>query len=118
MFNAVEPALAHLSARGAPIVIKADGLAAGKGVTVAMSRAEAEAAIRDALDGRAFGEAGASVLPGGGLCDTTKPWPSIFTSQSQEASARIAARSGSRRQPGGTSGSTSAQQSTAASVPR
>ena len=44
-----------------PVVIKADGLAAGKGVTVAMTRAEAEAAIRDIFAGR-FGEAGAEAV--------------------------------------------------------
>ena len=47
---------------GAPIVIKADGLAAGKGVIVAMSEAEAEAAIRDMLEANAFGDAGARVV--------------------------------------------------------
>ncbi|GAA5172202.1 MULTISPECIES: phosphoribosylamine--glycine ligase [Halomonadaceae] len=61
-FTAVEPALAYLAERGAPIVIKADGLAAGKGVIVAMSDAEAEAAIRDMLEVNAFGDAGARVV--------------------------------------------------------
>ncbi len=60
-FEAVEPALAHVRARGAPIVVKADGLAAGKGVTVAETVAEAEAAVRGALGG-AHGAAGASVV--------------------------------------------------------
>ncbi len=60
-FEAAEPALAYARARGAPIVIKADGLAAGKGVTVAMTLPEAEAAIRDCFDG-AFGPAGAAVV--------------------------------------------------------
>ena len=60
-FTAVEPALAYLADMGAPIVIKADGLAAGKGVIVAMSEAEAEAAIRDMLEANAFGDAGARV---------------------------------------------------------
>ncbi len=54
-------ALAHLSGVGAPVVIKADGLAAGKGVTVAATLEEAEAAVRDAFGG-AFGAAGASVV--------------------------------------------------------
>ncbi|HSM20461.1 MAG TPA: phosphoribosylamine--glycine ligase, partial [Hyphomicrobiales bacterium] len=54
-------ALAHLRARGAPVVVKADGLAAGKGVTVATTVAEAEAALRDIFSGR-FGAAGAEVL--------------------------------------------------------
>ncbi|KAE8437468.1 phosphoribosylamine--glycine ligase [Vreelandella piezotolerans] len=61
-FTAVEPALAYLAEMGAPIVIKADGLAAGKGVIVAMSEAEAEAAIRDMLEANAFGDAGARVV--------------------------------------------------------
>ena len=61
-FTAVEPALAYLADVGAPIVIKADGLAAGKGVIVAMSEAEAEAAIRDMLEANAFGDAGARVV--------------------------------------------------------
>jgi phosphoribosylamine--glycine ligase len=57
-----EPAaLAHVRATGAPIVVKADGLAAGKGVTVAMTLPEAEAAIRD-LFGGALGAAGAEVV--------------------------------------------------------
>lgn len=61
-FTEVEPALAYLNQQGAPIVIKADGLAAGKGVIVAMTEAEAEAAIRDMLAGNAFGEAGHRVV--------------------------------------------------------
>jgi phosphoribosylamine--glycine ligase len=55
-------AKAYARAEGAPIVVKADGLAAGKGVTVAMSLAEAEAAIDDALIANRFGEAGAEVV--------------------------------------------------------
>lgn len=61
-FTEVEPALAYLRERGAPIVIKADGLAAGKGVIVAMTLEEAEAAVRDMLSGNAFGEAGSRVV--------------------------------------------------------
>ena len=61
-FTEIDPALAYLNAQGAPIVIKADGLAAGKGVIVAMTEAEAEAAIRDMLAGNAFGEAGHRVV--------------------------------------------------------
>ncbi|SDF85342.1 phosphoribosylamine--glycine ligase [Onishia taeanensis] len=61
-FTDVEPALAYLAEKGAPIVIKADGLAAGKGVIVAMTVAEAEAAIRDMLEANAFGDAGARVV--------------------------------------------------------
>ncbi|HSR66193.1 MAG TPA: phosphoribosylamine--glycine ligase, partial [Xanthomonadaceae bacterium] len=58
----VDAALAYLRDKGAPIVIKADGLAAGKGVIVAMTLAEAEAAITDMLAGNAFGAAGARVV--------------------------------------------------------
>jgi phosphoribosylamine--glycine ligase len=61
-FTEIEPALAYLKEKGAPIVIKADGLAAGKGVIVAMSLAEAEDAVRDMLAGNAFGEAGSQVV--------------------------------------------------------
>jgi len=61
-FTEVEPALAYLRDKGAPIVIKADGLAAGKGVIVAMTLAEAEDAVRDMLSGNAFGDAGARVV--------------------------------------------------------
>ncbi|KRG71593.1 phosphoribosylamine--glycine ligase [Pseudoxanthomonas dokdonensis] len=62
VFTEVEPALAYVRDKGAPIVIKADGLAAGKGVIVAMTLAEAEAAIHDMLAGNAFGSAGARVV--------------------------------------------------------
>ena len=58
----VDAALAYVRDKGAPIVIKADGLAAGKGVIVAMTLAEAEAAVRDMLEGNAFGDAGARVV--------------------------------------------------------
>ncbi|TNI69190.1 phosphoribosylamine--glycine ligase [Aeromonas media] len=61
-FTEVELALAYLREKGAPIVIKADGLAAGKGVIVAMTLEEAEAAVRDMLSGNAFGDAGARVV--------------------------------------------------------
>ena len=61
-FTEVEPALAYLQQVGAPIVIKADGLAAGKGVIVAMTLQEAEDAVRDMLAGNAFGEAGSRVV--------------------------------------------------------
>lgn len=61
-FTEVEPALAYLREKGAPIVIKADGLAAGKGVIVAMTLVEAEEAVRDMLSGNAFGDAGARVV--------------------------------------------------------
>ncbi|TBV72580.1 phosphoribosylamine--glycine ligase [Pseudoxanthomonas winnipegensis] len=58
----VDAALAYVRDKGAPIVIKADGLAAGKGVIVAMTLEEAEAAVRDMLSGNAFGQAGARVV--------------------------------------------------------
>lgn len=58
----VDEALAYVRDKGAPIVVKADGLAAGKGVIVAMTLAEAEAAITDMLAGNAFGAAGARVV--------------------------------------------------------
>ncbi|WP_226469222.1 phosphoribosylamine--glycine ligase [Luteimonas panaciterrae] len=58
----VDAALAYVRTKGAPIVIKADGLAAGKGVIVAMTLEEAENAITDMLDGNAFGAAGARVV--------------------------------------------------------
>ena len=61
-FTEVEPALAYLREKGAPIVIKADGLSAGKGVIVAMTLTEAEEAVRDMLSGNAFGDAGARVV--------------------------------------------------------
>jgi len=61
-FTDVEPALAYLREKGAPIVIKADGLAAGKGVIVAMELAEAEAAVQDMLAGNAFGDAGHRIV--------------------------------------------------------
>ncbi len=60
-FAALEPALAYLDEVGAPIVVKADGLAAGKGVTVAMDAAVARDAVRECFDGR-FGDAGSTVL--------------------------------------------------------
>ncbi|MEP1448565.1 MAG: phosphoribosylamine--glycine ligase [Paraglaciecola sp.] len=61
-FTEIEPAIAYVQEKGAPIVVKADGLAAGKGVIVAMTLAEAEEAIRDMLAGNAFGEAGSRVV--------------------------------------------------------
>ncbi|MBP0048402.1 phosphoribosylamine--glycine ligase [Marinobacterium sp. AK62] len=61
-FTEIEPALAYVREKGAPIVVKADGLAAGKGVIVAMTLEEAEAAIRDMLAGNAFGDAGSRVV--------------------------------------------------------
>ncbi|AIX75729.1 MAG: phosphoribosylamine--glycine ligase [Mixta calida] len=61
-FTDVELALQYVHAKGAPIVIKADGLAAGKGVIVAMTLEEAEAAVRDMLAGNAFGDAGHRIV--------------------------------------------------------
>ncbi|WP_105264586.1 phosphoribosylamine--glycine ligase [Pseudoalteromonas sp. T1lg76] len=61
-FEQIEPALEYIKEQGAPIVVKADGLAAGKGVIVAMTEAEAEEAVRDMLAGNAFGEAGSRVV--------------------------------------------------------
>ena len=61
-FTELEPALEYLRAQGAPIVVKADGLAAGKGVIVAETLEEAEAAVTDMLSGNAFGEAGCRVV--------------------------------------------------------
>jgi len=61
-FTDLDEALAYLHEVGAPIVIKADGLAAGKGVIVAMTLIEAEEAVRDMLAGNAFGEAGHRVV--------------------------------------------------------
>jgi len=61
-FTDTEEALAYVRQKGAPIVIKADGLAAGKGVIVAMTLEEAETAIIDMLSGNAFGAAGSRVV--------------------------------------------------------
>jgi len=62
VFTEVEPAKDYIKKHGAPIVIKADGLAAGKGVIVAMSNEEAFAAINDMLAGNKFGDAGSRVV--------------------------------------------------------
>lgn len=62
VFTETDAALAYVRDKGAPIVIKADGLAAGKGVIVAMTLAEAEDAIVDMLSGNKFGDAGARVV--------------------------------------------------------
>ena len=61
-FTELEPALASLRRVGAPIVVKADGLAAGKGVILAQDLATAEAAVRDMLAGNRFGAAGHRVV--------------------------------------------------------
>jgi len=62
VFTEIKPAIAFIEQKGAPIVIKADGLAAGKGVIVAQDNAEAIAAVKDMLAGNAFGEAGSRVV--------------------------------------------------------
>jgi phosphoribosylamine--glycine ligase len=61
-FSDVAQAHAYIDANGAPIVIKADGLAAGKGVVVAMSLAEAHQAVEHMLADNAFGDAGARIV--------------------------------------------------------
>ena len=61
-FGDVTPALAYLDELGPPFVIKADGLAAGKGVVVTSDRTEAEEALRDRIERGAFGDAGRTVL--------------------------------------------------------
>ena len=61
-FTDTDAACAYIRAQGAPIVVKADGLAAGKGVIVASSIEQAEEAARDMLSGNAFGDAGARVV--------------------------------------------------------
>lgn len=62
IFTEIEAAKAYIDQEGAPIVIKADGLAAGKGVIVAMSNDEAIAAVEDMLSGNKFGNAGHRVV--------------------------------------------------------
>ncbi|MGB0957904.1 MAG: phosphoribosylamine--glycine ligase, partial [Litorivicinus sp.] len=61
-FTEIEPALAFCETLGAPLVVKADGLAAGKGVIIAHSVQAAQDAVRDMLAGNAFGEAGHRVV--------------------------------------------------------
>ena len=61
-FDSLDAALAHVRAGRLPIVIKADGLAAGKGVVIAQTLAEGEQALHDMLDARVFGSAGARVV--------------------------------------------------------
>ncbi len=62
VFENSADAIAYIKEQGAPIVVKADGLALGKGVTVAMTEEEAILAVKDAIDGGAFGGAGARVV--------------------------------------------------------
>ncbi|SEA22422.1 phosphoribosylamine--glycine ligase [Thiothrix caldifontis] len=61
-FTEIEPAIAYIRKMGAPIVVKADGLAAGKGVILAQTEDEAIAAVQDMLAGNAFGAAGSRVV--------------------------------------------------------
>ena len=61
-FTEIPPAIAYIKEKGAPIVVKADGLAAGKGVILAQTEAEAIEAVEDMLAGNAFGEAGSRVV--------------------------------------------------------
>jgi phosphoribosylamine--glycine ligase len=61
-FSELDAALVYIRQQGAPIVIKADGLAAGKGVIVAMTVEEAEQAATDMLSGNKFGDAGARIV--------------------------------------------------------
>jgi len=93
-FADLDRALAYIEAQGAPIVVKADGLAAGKGVVVAQTVEQASEAVRDMLSGNAFGDAGARVvieefLPGEEasficLCDGTTAVP-FASSQDHKA---------------------------------
>lgn len=62
VFSDAAAARAYVKAEGAPIVVKADGLAAGKGVVVAMTEAEALAAVDEIMEGEAFGAAGSRVV--------------------------------------------------------
>lgn len=62
VFESSADAIEYIKENGAPIVVKADGLALGKGVTVAMTEEEAIEAVKDAIDGGAFGGAGARVV--------------------------------------------------------
>jgi phosphoribosylamine--glycine ligase len=62
VFSEIDPALAHVRRHGAPIVIKADGLAAGKGVVVALTLADAEQALHDMLGAHTFGDASSRVV--------------------------------------------------------
>lgn len=61
-FKEIEPALYHLSQCSMPIVIKASGLAAGKGVLICQNQKDAEAAVKDMLSGDSFGESGKEIV--------------------------------------------------------
>ena len=62
LFTEVDAACAYIDAQGAPIVVKADGLALGKGVIVAQTVEEAKAAVRSMIEDKAFGQSGARVV--------------------------------------------------------
>ncbi|MGA7826343.1 MAG: phosphoribosylamine--glycine ligase [Geobacteraceae bacterium] len=62
VFTEIEPAIAFLDTLGLPVVVKADGLAAGKGVIIAQTREEAIETVTDMLSGNAFGNAGSRVV--------------------------------------------------------
>ncbi len=62
VFTEVEPAINYVKEKGTPIVIKADGLAAGKGVIIANTQSKAQEAINDMLEGNRFGDAGSRVV--------------------------------------------------------
>lgn len=62
VFEDVTAAIDYIRQKGAPIVVKADGLALGKGVTVAMTEEDAIAAVKNAMEGGAFGAAGSRVV--------------------------------------------------------
>ena len=62
LFTEAEAACAYIEAQGAPIVVKADGLALGKGVIVAQTVEEAKAAVRSMIEDKAFGQSGARVV--------------------------------------------------------
>ena len=62
LFTEVDAACAYIDSQGAPIVVKADGLALGKGVVVAQTVEEAKAAVRSMIEDKAFGQSGARVV--------------------------------------------------------
>ena len=62
VFDSAEAALAYLKTARIPIVVKADGLALGKGVVVAMTREKAESAVREAMEDRKFGDSGSRIV--------------------------------------------------------
>src|SRR5690606_2523629 len=93
----VDAALAYVREKGAPIVVKADGLAAGKGVIVAMTQDAAEAAVRDMLSGNAFGDAGAR----GGLAESLAGEEACSRSMGAGARARPRAGAGGQECVGG-----------------